>query len=222
MKALKTSFNGNPNVGSLLFVNNKFGIISPRYFKKYKRDLEETFSVPFYSLTISGTDLLGIFIAGNDDFMIIPEIAFKEEIEMLKEICKKHETGIIISNDKATALGNLILMNKNSIILSQEVNEKTVKQILEKTKLKGVHLSQDLLIGSLARINNQKGIVSPLIDEEQTSLIQETLKIETVQMTTNFGNNFISSGIALNDSGYIVGNLCSPVELYEIDQFLRE
>jgi len=113
-------------------------------------------------------------------------------------------------------------MNHNSIILSEGLNKNTYKLISEKTNLKVIHLNEDILIGSLARVNNKKGIISPKIDKEESQLLKDSLKIETVEMTTNFGNNFISAGIALNDSGYIISELSSAVETYEIDQFLRE
>ncbi|MDN5327669.1 MAG: translation initiation factor 6 [Candidatus Woesearchaeota archaeon] len=222
MKALKTSLNGNPNVGSLIFVNNKFGIVSPRYFKKYKKELEETFQVPFYQLTISGTDLWGVFATGNDEVIIVPEIAFPDEIEALKKICKEHDLKLIITNDKATALGNLILMNNQSIILSHELNKNTVKKISEETNLKTIQLDEDVLIGSLCAVNNSKAVVSPMIFNEKSEFLKQALNAEILEMTTNFGNNFISSGLALNDKGYVISELSSPVETYEIDQFLRE
>lgn len=223
MKTLKLDLESNPNIGSMIFVNNKFGLISERYLKKYKTKLEETFNVPFYSLNIAGTELIGVFLSGNDSLVVVPSIIFKEELQELEKICQKHDVILMVIDEKVTAIGNLIAMNNNCMLTSQEFSEKTIKE-LEKTAKKhnmSNFLIDDILSGSLIVLNDEKGLISPMVSDENKREIEDKIKIELLKITTNFGNNFITAGILMNNYGFAIGSISSPIEIYEIDNFLR-
>ena len=224
MKAMKLSFESNPNIGTGIFVSNKLGLIGKSYEKRFKKELESLFGVPFYGITFAGTDLIGVFIAGNDDLIVIPDICFKEELKEIRSICEKHEAKLIISEDRSTALGNLALIGKEKAILSAEICDKTAETIKKEAKLKIIKAENfsSPLVGSLVSKNSTKAVTSPALSEEEIKLISKAFGIECIKMSVNFGNNFVSSGLVMNDSGYAIGEHSTAVEIYEIDNFLRE
>lgn len=218
---MKLSFESNPNIGTGIFVSNKLGLIGKSYEKRFKKELETLFGVPFYGITFTGTDLIGVFIAGNDDLIVIPDICFKEELETIKSICTSHKPTLIVSEDKATALGNLILSGKEALLISEELSEKTEQMLKKYIKVKRANFSNPL-VGSLAAKNSTKAVASPALSEEETMQIEKAFKVQCIKMSVNFGNNFVSSGLVLNDSGYAIGEHSTSIEVYEIDNFLRE
>ena len=81
MHVIKTSYNGDPNIGLMTFVNNKFCLVGSLATDNLVKDLHATFKVPVHRITLCGTDLIGIFCAGNDEIILLPGIVFDYELD---------------------------------------------------------------------------------------------------------------------------------------------
>ncbi|MEM5872082.1 MAG: hypothetical protein QW051_04370, partial [Candidatus Aenigmatarchaeota archaeon] len=106
MKFATFNFQNNPNIGLFGFSTDKFCLTNKHIREKDAVLLGKILNVPIYKIEVLGTDLIGIFVAGNSNGVIISNRIYEEEIKELKIICNT-----LVLETKYTALGNMILAN---------------------------------------------------------------------------------------------------------------
>ncbi|MBN2422741.1 translation initiation factor IF-6 [Candidatus Woesearchaeota archaeon] len=218
MHVLKANINGNPNIGLYCYCNDNFCLVPKGISKKLKKNFEEVLKVPVYEASMAGTFLLGVFIAGNENSILVPEIAYENELIELE----KYKIKFKIINSELTALGNNLLCNNNSCIINPEYNTIAVKQIedaLDVPVKKGKINDLDI-VGSLAKINDKYGLVHNEIKGFEKKFLQSNLKIKLSEGTVNFGSPYISSGLLCNKNGFIIGDSSGGPEIANADEAL--
>jgi translation initiation factor 6 len=223
MKILKMGFGKNPNIGLYVFASTKFCLVPKTIRDGDFTIIEETLGVKAYKISIAGTDLLGVFCMGNSSVLMVPKIAFDSEIKEIEKICKEHDVTLYVFDSEKTALGNLIKANDKGIVLSSQFLDEEIKVIESVFSLKSVSLdiSESLTIGSGIVVNNTKGVVHSEMDDKDLESVKKALVIDAIKGTVNFGQAYVSSGLIMNDYGFIIGDLSSGVEIMEIDEFLN-
>jgi len=112
----QTSVNGEDFIGLLGLATDKYALISTGF--KETQILE----VPTIKTNIYGTNLIGMFCAGNSNGLLMPYFTAKEETTSIKKQLKEHSIDIEIQkvDDTYTALGNLVCTNDKAAIISNE------------------------------------------------------------------------------------------------------
>src|SRR3972149_3751214 len=108
MSIIKSNFFGDPNVGLYGFASDKYGVCGIK-----NKKLEKPLGVKFHFIQLYSTYLSGLFAAGNSHGIIASKHLNKNEIVHLKSMTK-----ILLLDTSYTAMGNLVLMNDNGIIIS--------------------------------------------------------------------------------------------------------
>ncbi|MCK5593995.1 MAG: hypothetical protein KAI18_02010, partial [Candidatus Aenigmarchaeota archaeon] len=123
MRVIQTTLNGDPNVGLYGMATDRFAIISDA--KANRDEISETLGVPVIVTRLARTDLTGIFIAGNSNAILLPDIIEPKELatitEGIKKISKDIAVKVIGTNN--TALGNLIIANDKAAVISTLLEE---------------------------------------------------------------------------------------------------
>ncbi len=212
-------FEGNPNIGLFFFVNDKFAIIGKEVDKDKKKQIEEVLEVPIYQVQVLGTDLIGVFIAGNNEILLVPSL-YDHEFKKIKEICDKHETKLIKIEDKLNTLGNNICVGKDEIIINYNYSRDFINHLENATKLKAIKLehSEFASAGAVCFFTKDKYFVSQELNEEVVSKFVK--KIAGVG-SINSGSAFISSGIVANENGVLIGSMSSTIEIQEVVENLK-
>jgi len=219
MKGWKGNIFGSPSIGMFIFVTDEFCLIGKGVKERIKKELENTFGVKVYEITIGGTNLPGIFINGNDKKLIVPEFINKEEYEMLNEIAD-----IKVLNTKYTPLGNNIIIGKNAILINKEMEENVKNEISEFFNLPiyDFNLKNCKAIGSLIVVKENRVFASNILKDKKIKELKKILKPEVLNVgTVNFGSPFIRSGLALNSYGFAVGSLTTGYELSIIEETFK-
>ena len=86
MHLLMTNINGNPNVGLYGFANNKYVLVGREVPAALAQEIGKVLNVPVHQISIAGTSLLGVFLAGNDHKLLVPSIAFDSELRVLDKL----------------------------------------------------------------------------------------------------------------------------------------
>ena len=222
MRILKKTFRRNPNIGLYMYVSDKFCLVPKWITDKEAKQISEIFCVPSIPASVAGTDLLGVFCAGNINKLLLPKITFEYEFKEMSEKLSKLGASIEVLDSEKTALGNLIKANDNGAIISPVLKhdaEKISKKLGVNANL--LKIEEVEAIGALIATNNSKAVVSTDFSDEAVNIIESTLKVKALRATINFGQSYISSGLVLNSSGFMIGNLSTGVEITEIDNFLN-
>lgn len=215
MHLLKTDFNGNFNVGLYIYATDEYCLIGQDVPNEMINEIEKALKVPIHKLSIAGTGLLGVFLAGNKNCLLIPKIAFKEEIDEIKRL----KINFKIIDTKLTALGNNILCNDKGAIINPEfgkTEETEIKDALNVPVKKG-KISGLIIVGALGALNKKGCLLHRDAEDFEIEFIESTLDIKVTTGTINFGSPYIKSGIVVNSNGLIVGNVSGGPEIQNAD-----
>ncbi len=98
---------GDPNVGIFSFANDNIAILPAGLSHKKISSFRDTLGVEPCSVGIADSRLVGIYVTGNSNAILVPYITTDDELKQLRS------TGVQIEilREKRTALGNIILCN---------------------------------------------------------------------------------------------------------------
>jgi len=217
MKLSKADFHGDPNVGLYGFVTDRFAVIPDN-----NMDFS-TFNVPVIHSTAAQTDLVGLFMCGNSNGIIIPRIITeREEKQITSDIKKiKKDINILKLDTKETCLGNLILCNDNAAIISPALKKyaKKISSCLKVPVVAGKLLDLEI-VGSLCVATNRGFLLSINGTDEEFKFLKKNLKVTGDIGTVNFSGTFVKSGILANSHGALIGKLTTGPEIARIEEAL--
>ena len=207
-------FDSNPNIGLYMFACDKFAIIGMDANKEKMKAIEDVLQVPVYKTSVLSTELVGIFVAGNEEFLIVPDM-YDYEMEVFKEICTKHDVKLLVKDYKLNTLGNNLCFGKNTILINHQYPKSFIYELGEETGYKVIELKVPEYenAGAIATYKNGKYFMSQEVSEDQVKdIVNEIGGIGTI----NAGSNFISSGIIGNSNGVLIGSMSTTVEIQNV------
>lgn len=218
MHIAKIDINGNPNVGLYGYVTDKYCLVGSEVPQRDIELMEKVFKVPVHKITIAGTSLLGIFLNGTNDMLLVPSIAFDTELKELKRLGIKHT----VIEGRLTALGNNMLIGDHQGIINSECSVATKKKVSEALGFEVVEatIANLTTVGALAVVNSKGGYMNHEVSEVEKEILEKLFKFEFELGTINMGNTYLRSGILANSHGLIVGNLSSGIEISQVDRAL--
>jgi len=213
---IRTSIWGSPNLGIYLKVVGNYLLVPPNVKEKFIREVEEALHLRAVPTKIYDTNLLGIFIAGNENGLIAPAVAGIEEIKTLESLGMELE----IINSRITALGNAILANSYGALVHPGLSDEDVELIRRTLKVPVVRgkISGIPVVGSLSVITDKGGIVTPSVSEDELKKLRKHFSVDIYPGTVNDGVKFVKLGLVASKEGVAVGALTTPVELDIITQ----
>ncbi|MFZ3077784.1 MAG: translation initiation factor IF-6 [Candidatus Aenigmatarchaeota archaeon] len=213
MKFIRTNFNGDPNIGLYGFASDGYCLLGN--LPKHRQKMEEYLKVKISAAQMAGTELAGIFAAGNSNGILVSKIADAREV---KEIKKALGINVLVIKAKATAIGNLVVCNDKGCIISSMLKKfgKDIAEALDCEtavgKVAGLHI-----VGSAAVATNKGCLCHRDAGEDELKGIEELLKVKT-DIGSIGGSPFVKAGIIANGSGIVVSEEASGPELQRIDE----
>lgn len=223
MEIARFSVFGNSNVGAYIFANNKVCLVPPSIPKDDRDLVQEILKAEVVEAKISGTNLNGVFVVGNDNGIALPYIVYREELEELEKAFKELDLRVVVVHSPITALGNAVAVNNKAGIVSPEVPKKDVEILQE---VLGVELVRTAVAGlsipgSLIVVNDTGGVVYPRVSDDELKELEGILKVRLGRATVNAGVPFIRSGLVANNSGALVGGATTGPEILRVKKGLE-
>src|SRR3989338_1744093 len=203
----RINFDGDPNLGLYGFATDKYAVIG---MNAEAKKLEQQLKVDTHFFTAFNTGLLGIFAAGNSSGIVLPDLMDEQERDNIKPEA-------LFLKTRYTALGNLILMNDNGIILSPLLKKE--KAQLEKffgLRCEMTKIANSVVAGNAGIGTNRGCLVHPKTRKNEMKLIQDVLGVEADIGTVNFGSPYPGSGVIANSNGFVASEESSGPELGRI------
>jgi translation initiation factor 6 len=220
MHLKKVSINGNPNIGLYGFATDSFCIVGREVPEKLIEDMKIILDVPIYQMTLAGTSLIGVFMAGNENDILIPDIAFDSEKDVLEELSKKHGFKLHIIQTELTALGNNIACSDKGCLISPDFDKNDMEQI---KKALGLEVKEGQIaglptVGSLVAANKKGCAIHRDAEDFEIDFVSSLLGYTCETATVNMGNPFLKSGILVNTNGFLVGDISGGPEINYLDE----
>ncbi len=218
-----TELEGNSNAGLFGIATDKFCLVGRAVREDKILEIEKVLRVPVFQVGMYGTELAGLFCAANSDSVLLPDIVSEHELKELKNKLLKLNVSVHIFKTEHTALGNTILLNDKSGIISEVYDKKAVAEI--KKAFPDVKFVQMDLSGmptprTVGIVTNRGGIFSPNISENEIKRIEQVFGFEIGLGTVNLGNPFVSTGVIANSNGFVIGRASSGYEISRVDESL--
>ncbi len=214
MVILKGKIDGDINIGLYAIVNNQIAIV-PKILS-FNLDIAEVFKVRVIKASIYNTPFIGIFACMNDNGILLSDIISDNEKKALKKALKEEGVDINVGFLKAreNVIGNLILCNNKGALISKTLikYKKEIADILNVDVEIGKIMDLDL-VGSLGVANNKGFLISAYAEEEEYEKVKEVLGVDGDIGTVNYGSPYVKSGILVNDTSLVVGDITTPIEL---------
>jgi len=212
---LKTKFQGNENIGVFVKTIGDQVFVPQHTPSSFKEKVIECFGVSPIETLIYQSQLLGIFLSGNRNGILVPYLITKEEFELLQNSL---EIPLYPLDFAINAFGNVILTNDYGALISpwfKEGEAERIKQLLKVEIMKGT-IAGYPVPGSIAVVTNKGGLVPPQTSDEEIKKLKELFEVDILKGTVNRGVRYLKLGIVANDKGALVGELTTPWELETI------
>jgi translation initiation factor 6 len=210
---------GDPNIGIFSFANEKIAILPAGTSPGKLASFKEALGTEAYGIGIADSRLVGIYLSGNSNSILLPYIATEEEISKLRST----DVQVTTIEEKRTALGNIILCNDYGAVVDPRLKPRTVSAIEKalKVRVKTATIGGLPQIGSLATASNKGVLANPIIDESEKKHISEALGVPVSVGTVNSGVPYPRSGIVVNSKGAVVGSHTLGAELLAVSSVFQ-
>ncbi len=210
---------GDPNVGIFSFANEKLAILPAGVSPKKLASFRQALGVDAYGVGIADSRLVGIYVTGNSNSIIVPYITTEPELKMLEA------TGVNVEvlPERRTALGNVILCNDYGAVLDPRLKPPIVDAI---NKALDVPVSTATIgglphVGALATASNNGVLANPIIVESEIRKISQALGVPVEKGTVNSGIPYPKCGIVVNSRGAVVGSHTLGGELLALSRVFQ-
>jgi translation initiation factor 6 len=165
-----------------------------------------------------GNPWLGMFIATNDSYTLMPRDSMKKLEDAVVESLGTE--AIKASAGDSNLLGIYIAMNSNGIVLPNIMTEDEVA-VLRRTGLNiCVSGEKNNAHGNNIALNDKGGIVNPNISPAERKLMEDALGIELVPMTIA-GYSTVGSACLAADGGFLAHFAASDDEMAMLESALK-
>ena len=210
---------GDPNVGIFSFANERIAVLPAGMGPKKLASYKETLGVQPYGVGIAESRLVGIYMTGNSNALLVPYITTKKELKALRA----SKVPVVIVKENKTALGNLVLCNDYGAVVDPRLKPKTVEAIAK--ALKVPHSPGTVAglphVGALATASNNGVLANPKIKDAEKRMISETLGVPVYAGTVNLGVPYPKCGLVVNSKGAVVGSHTIGSELLTVSNVFK-
>ncbi len=205
---------GDPNIGIFSFANEQVALLPAGVSQKKLDVYTQSLGVEAFGIGIADSRLVGIYVAGNSNAILVPYITTKDELKLLKSTGAQ----VVVVKENKTALGNVVLCNDYGVVLDPRLKTPTVEAIDKALKVPHSTVTIGGLphIGALATASNNGVLVNPIIKEAEKKQIAQTLGVPVQTGTVNSGVPYPRSGIVVNSKGAVVGSHTLGSELIAV------
>ncbi|MGM5480201.1 MAG: hypothetical protein ACQESC_01960 [Nanobdellota archaeon] len=218
MHAKRMEIEGNSLIGLYIIPLKEKVIVGTELTEQQMKDIEEIFDAKAVVTTFAGTPLVGVFGASNGEKIVVPHILFDHE----KEILKKEGIEFKVVKSDLTCHGNNIVATTKGLVVNPEYDEKAIKEFeaFFSTTAQPFTFEKIPSIGSFVVCNSTHGISTHNFSEKTLQKLSDILGVVITTSTVNMGSTQVKSGIAVNDSGFIIGEHSGGPEVVSADEAL--
>jgi translation initiation factor 6 len=214
---LKTAIASNTYVGLCGFATDTFCLVGFSTPQKTIDELKNTLQVPVYPISIAGTALVGVFVTGTKDLLLVPHIIYDDELVALKKILPAVQIHVVDS--RHTALANIFCVHEKAILYSKVVEQTVIdelKKIVSQPLLK-TDIADCEVPGSCIAFGMQGALIHPVASDSQLDEFEKLFGVAFTKSTVNWGSPYVKTGIISNKYGFVIGQSSSGPEVQNAD-----
>jgi len=213
-----TTYFGNPWIGMFIKTNDAISLLPIDTMKKVEDSLSANLGTTLVRLSISDSNLLGVYIALNSNGAILPNVARPEEVQKLKEA----GLNVYISQEPQNAHGNNICANDKGGIVNPHIPRDEVLRMSDAlgVELVPISIAGYSTVGSSCIATNSGYLAHFKASDDELAMLKDAFKVDGGRGTMNRGTGFVSYGAIVNRKGYVAGEASTAYELGRLEEAL--
>jgi translation initiation factor 6 len=223
MTVIVTSFHGNPNVGLYAYywraAAQRVCLLGARLSDTVEQEMAQQLGGELHHLSVAGTPMPGVFLAGNRHALLVPGIVFDHEIAALQRL----GLPVRVFDTKLTCLGNNLLVNDHGCLAHPEFSDDEIEELtkLLQVPVKRMSIAGIDTPGACVVLNGQRGIIHRDAAEFEIAMVKSTLKLHSLEpASVNLGSPYLKAGIIAGAEGFVIGEQSGGPEIVHVEQSL--
>ncbi len=220
----RLDFENSPYLGVYGFATDRVAVIREGLGEKKLATLREVLKVPLIETSVMKSRIVGIFVAGNSNALIVPWYIWDAELDFINAQLREYgiDMEVVPFQSRLTAFGNLILANDKGALVSKDFTREEARKIED---ILGVPVERGVIadytaVGSVGVVTNKGGLVHPEATDEELEWLSDLFKVDVYVGTANMGVPFVGSCMIANSHGVVVGHLTTGPEIVKIEEAL--
>ncbi|HUC38723.1 MAG TPA: translation initiation factor IF-6 [Candidatus Acidoferrum sp.] len=220
MDAAKCQIDGSDYIGAFATTTEKYTFVPHALPEKVKALIEKILKTKCISISVAGTDLIGLFCRANSNGLIISNIASDEDIKRIKDLDLGMNIAVIKSS--INAIGNTVLANDRIAIIDPEYSIEQTAQIGDALGVEVVRLEIGgfKTVGATNILTNKGLAINNHGTEREKAELDKITGFDSVRTTANTGSLSIGLASVANSAGVVTGDETTGFELNRIIQAL--
>lgn len=220
MGAAKCTIKGSDYIGAFATATDRHVFVCNGTGPKSKSIIEGTLGVRTVEMSVSGTDLIGLFVRANSNGVIISNMIEDYEMERLKS--HGLDLNITLISSGLNALGNNIIANDKIAIVNPEYDASTIAQIRDALGVEVIkkEVGGFNTVGANNILTNKGLVLNNRATDQQKAEIDGITGFNSIATTANTGALSIGLTTLANSKGVVVGDGTTGFELSRIMEAL--
>ncbi len=216
-KMRRCNYFGNQWIGMFLKTNDNFTLFPLDSLEKIEEKTKFLETEPV-KISVGESNLLGVYIAMNNNGVILPNVATKEEVNKFKKL----GMNVYKSKSRHNAHGNNIAANDKGGIANENISKSEIKKMEDVlgVELVSTRISEYFTVGSACIATNRGFLVHYKATDDDIKRIKKILKVDGDRGTVNTGVGFVSYGVIANSKGYLAGEKTTAFEMGRVMEAL--
>lgn len=201
---------GNPWIGMFVKTNDSFTLI-PKDSPGKLENAMEPLHTDVARVSVGESNLLGIYVALNNNGAVLPNISGENEVKGIKKL----GLNVYHSKSRHNANGNNIAVNDKGGIINPNVSRterKNMEDVLG-VELVPMRIAGYSTVGSSCITTNNGFLAHYRASEDEMGEISSALKVSGLKGTVNTGVGFVAFGVVVNSKGYVAGKDTTAFEV---------
>ena len=214
MKFKKFELNHSPYIGVYGSVSNEYGLFPKMLTKAQEKIAQETLEIEVIKADLGEAFVNGAISKLYKNKVVLAKSSMSKDVKFLEK------QGLdVLQLNSYLAVGNLIAINDNGLLLSPEFSKKAIKDISEffGKKAESFNVGNISLVGSAIALNNTSIAVFPHVSGEEFAELKKIFKAEGNIATVNYGDGLVANGLLINDKGVLMGKKTTGYEIIRLD-----
>lgn len=214
-----SSIVGSASIGVYSLTTDSVVIIPVMVPQDKAQEYAQWLKTELIHTAISGSVLIGVLAAANNNGILLPNSVRQEELERIKTSFKGN---ITIMETKKTAYGNLVLANDKGAVVDPRFKEHDIRQISDALGVEAVptEIASLPYVGSLAVATNKGVLAHPLLKDEEKKTLESVFKVPVDVGTINCGVPYVGTGLLANNQASVAGSMTTGPEMFMIEHTL--
>ncbi|MGI0100204.1 MAG: translation initiation factor IF-6 [Candidatus Micrarchaeaceae archaeon] len=219
MEAAKYRILGSDYIGVFATATDDLLLAGTNVTKNGKDMISKVLGVECIDLTVSGSDLIGLYCRANSNGIIVSNLAIDYEVEGLKKIV---DINVSVLDSDLNAIGSNILANDRIAIINPDYSQRDESLIADILGVEVVRRGVDgfKTVGANNILTNRGLVMNNNATAQEKSEWDKMCDFDSIMSTANTGSLSIGLSIIANSKATVAGNSTTGYELARIMEAL--